>query len=920
MALTGPSAYPLAVSTLVGREPELAVAADFLRADESEAVLAIVGQPGIGKTAVWEQAVALARELHACVLAARPAESEATLSFAGLTDLLAELGSDSFESLPPPQREALEVAVLRATSDRPAERRLVGTALLSLLRSLAADRRVVLAVDDAHWLDAPSAAAVAFAARRLAQSPVRLIVSLRSEAERTWLSSAGLDRQMRRLELGPLSVASLHRLIADRTGTSFPRPTLVRIAQVSGGNPLYALEIARLLAKDGELAYSGALPVPTDLQELVGRRLAALEAETRAALVRVAALARPTVDLVDVEVLAPAEEAGLVRVGLRGRIEFTHPLFASAVYASAPTALRREIHAALAETVDDPEERAHHLALATEGPDEQVAEALEEAGRTARRRGAPDVAAHLAELALKLSPEGDPRVPKRRLELAEHLHLAGDFQRSAELLGSLERELPPGDLRARALLLLAEIDYWRAGESAAIRLAERAAGEAKDRSLQAHGLALVAMWAGTADVPRAAEAARASLELLEELDEVDPALLSVALAARVRADLFLGNGLDVAAAERALQAELEAPPPSAVDTRTVFKLGQWLRYVDDLDGARLRLDQAERQAREEGDESSLANILLNRTLLECWAGDWQTALELADRTHETFELTGLSMGASIWRAYVEAHLGRVDSVRAAAEGTTSSEPIVRMLWERSIGLAELAVGETASADGHFRSAIDELEQMGWREPAVWRVEGDAIEAALGVADLERAEPLVDRFEAQAQSSRIPWSLAVSARCRGLLLGAQGHLDEAAAALEAALVEQERSPVPFERARTLLAYGQVLRRAKQKRRARAVLEEAVALFERLGAQPWAARAHEELRRTAARAAPVDLSATELKIARLAADGLTNQAIAAEVFVSRKTVEANLGRAYRKLGIRSRAQLAKALEARGREPIS
>jgi DNA-binding CsgD family transcriptional regulator len=574
----------------------------------------------------------------------------------------------------------------------------------------------------------------------------------------------------------------------------------------------------------------------------------------------------------------------------------------------------------LAETIGDPEQRAHHLALAADGPDAEVAQALEDAGRSARRRGAPDVAAHLTELALKLAPEDDPRTAERRLELAEHLHLAGDFQRSADLLGALARELPPGDLRARALLLLAEIDYWRAGESAAISLAEEAAAEATEPSLRARSLAFVAMWAGTADVPRAAEAARASLELLEA-DEADPALLALALGAHVRADLFLGNGLDVEGAERALQAELAGPPPPAVDTRIVFKLGQWLRYVDDLDGARLRLEQAEGQAREEGDESSFANILLNRTLLECWAGDWPAALELADRTHETFQLTGVQVEAKLWRAYVEAHYGLVEAVRsAAAEQPAAPEPIVRMLWERSLGLAELAAGEPASADEHLRGAVELLEQMGWREPAVWRVEGDAVEAALGVGDLDHADALVDRFEQQAQRSGIPWSLAVSARCRGLLLAAQGKLEAATEALERALHEHDRSPVPFERARTLLAYGQVLRRTKQKRKARAALEQAAEIFERLGAQSWATRTQEELRRTAARAAPTGLSETELKIARLASDGLTNRAIAAEVFVSPKTVEANLGRVYRKLGIRSRAQLARALEAGERQPIS
>ena len=470
------------------------------------------------------------------------------------------------------------------------------------------------------------------------------------------------------------------------------------------------------------------------------------------------------------------------------------------------------------------------------------------------------------------------------------------------------------------MLLLAEIDFWRAGESAAIRLAEQAAGEATERALRARCLAFVAMWAGTADVPRAAEAARASLELLEGGD-ADPALLSLALGARVRADLFLGNGLDLEAAERALEAERAGPPPPAVDTRMVFKLGQWLRYVDDLDGARLRLEEAERQAREEGDESSLANILLNRTLLECWAGDWQAALELADRTHETFELTGVHVESRLWRAYVEAHLGRVEAVRAAAEQASASEPIVRMLWERSLGLAALAAGETAAADEHFRVAIESLEQMGWREPAVWRVEGDAIEAALGAGDLARAAVLVDRLEQHARSSRDPVEPGGQRPLpRPAARGRRGSSTESAEALERALREHERSPVPFERARTLLAYGQVLRRpsrsgrpARRSRRRRRSSSE-------LGAEPWALRAHEELRRTAARAAPTGLSETELKIARLAADGLTNQAIAAEVFVSRKTVEANLGRVYRKLGIRSRAQLARALEARERQPIS
>jgi DNA-binding CsgD family transcriptional regulator len=386
----------------------------------------------------------------------------------------------------------------------------------------------------------------------------------------------------------------------------------------------------------------------------------------------------------------------------------------------------------------------------------------------------------------------------------------------------------------------------------------------------------------------------------------------------VRADLFLGDGFDAAAAERALALETPAPP-AEVDNRIAFKLGQWLRYVDDLDGARARLAEAEQAAHDEGDESSLANILLNRMVVETWSGEWSRAAELAERMHDAFEQLGVeSEGAGPWRIYVDAHAGRLEAVRAAAERARPSEPIVTMIWNRCLGLAELAAGETEAADRHLTEVVAELERVDFREPAIWRVEGDAIEAAVGVGDLARAEALLARFAERAARSGIPWSLAVSSRCKGLLLAARGELAEAAEALERALVEHDRCPSPFARARTLLVQGRVLRRLKRKRESRASLDAALAIFRRLGAVAWADRTESELERVVVRSAPRDLSATELRIAQLAASGLTNQAIAGEVFITRKAVEANLARAYRKLGIRSRAQLARALDAREVSP--
>ena len=405
--------------------------------------------------------------------------------------------------------------------------------------------------------------------------------------------------------------------------------------------------------------------------------------------------------------------------------------------------------------------------------------------------------------------------------------------------------------------------------------------------------------------------------LLEGREDADPSLVALALGARVRADLFLGDGLDRAAAERALELEALAPP-AAVDTRIVFKLGQWLRYVDDFDGARRHLDLAENAAVDEGDESSLSNILLNRTLLECWSGNWELASELADNSHEQFSLTGVDLSAdSIWRAYVDAHLGRAVDARAAAR---LDEPVVQMLWDRILGLADLAAGDYTAASTRLAAAVATRKRIGFREPAIWRIEGDAIEAAVGAGDLDSAravlaelagaaDPLADPVEPRGGRA-LPRSRA--GRRRATSTGAADALDRA-------LAEHDACPMPFELARTLLVAGQVRRRLKQKRQARELLARAAELFDGLGAQQWGERAPQEHARTATRSAPTDLTPTELRIARLAASGLTNDAIAAKAFVSRKTVEANLGRVYRKLGIKTRAQLARALDAREPQAI-
>ena len=547
-----------------------------------------------------------------------------------------------------------------------------------------------------------------------------------------------------------------------------------------------------------------------------------------------------------------------MRIGADGRVEFDHPLFASAVYSSASLSDRRATHRALAAEVSDPEEVARHLALGCDGEDEQVALEVERAARLARSRGAPDTAAELTELALRLVPEGSPAVDGLRLDLARHLYFAGDFQRAAGLLEELRRDLGPGDLRAEALLAQSDIDYWRRGESAAVALAEEALEAARDRLLRARCHAAIAMYAGTVDLQKAAAAARAALDLLEELPDADPGLVAAALGAGVRADLFLGEGFDAEAAERAFALE-RGSPPATVDTRMVFQA----RPVAPLRRRPRRCPAAPRAGgaggarggRRSGARQHPAQPGRPRVLGGCLGGrptSSPTGWSTPSRSSASSPAASSPSGGRTWTRTS----GGVDAVRAAAgREARPEEPIVADdlgSKPRAGGARRRGVrgGRPKPGRGARRSSTG----SDFREPAVWRVDGDAIEAAVAVGDLERAAALLARFEERAARSGIPWSLAVSARCRALVLAVGGELEPAAEALERALAEHERCPVPFERARTLLVQGQVLRRLKRKRGARSALEEALAIFRRLGAEPWVTRAEEELRRVAVRRAP------------------------------------------------------------------
>ena len=438
---------------VIGREETLERIHAFLDAGENGRALLLEGEAGIGKTTLWQRAVALAADRVARVLRAEPAELEVIFSFSAASDLLAAALDDVADRLPAPQRRALEVALfMDDVGDGVVDQRAVAVAFLAALRALAAEGPVVVAVDDIQWLDAESALILSFAARRLTDEPIVFVLARRTgtskgplDIDRTFVR-AGLTT----LEIGPLSVGAIHRLLHERLGMSFARPTLVRLHDACAGNPFYALEIGRALHRRGDIDPGRPLPLPSRLDELVSERILALPPDAQEALAAVAATPHPTVSLVGAgRALDTAAEAGLVEIDGQ-RVRFTHPLLRSAAYALAGTEVLLRVHQRLAEAATDPEERARHLALGADRPDAAIAAELDHAAGRAAARGATEAAAELARLALHATPGTDDEdAVRRRLAVAAHDAGAGEPARARAELAQLLRGgptwRPPGD-------------------------------------------------------------------------------------------------------------------------------------------------------------------------------------------------------------------------------------------------------------------------------------------------------------------------------------------------------------------------------------------------------------------------------------------------------------------------------------------
>jgi DNA-binding CsgD family transcriptional regulator/exonuclease VII small subunit len=924
---------------VLGRESEL----DALRRFVAEipagpSTLLLEGSAGIGKTTLWLEAAAMARQTGFRILTTRASESEARLSYAGLSDLLTDVTEDAFDALPPPQRHALETALLRtATRGSPPDQRAVLLAALTVVRGLAASEPLVIAIDDVQWLDAPTARVLSFVLRRLSREPVAVIAALRIGS-----GSAGdpidLERAMptlTRLQVGPMAEDPLGRLMRERADVDLPHPAVVRLHRASHGNPLFALEIARAVARAGVRPDPGSpLPVPEDLQQLLSARLATLPASSSVPLLAIAAASQPTAGLVLAaspsaadarDGLAAAEVAGVIE-RVDGRVRFSHPLLGSTVYVNAPVHERRSIHLRLASLVEDPEERARHLALAAEGPDAGVAEALDHAARFARSRGAPDAAAELAELANRLTPSRDGTGSRRRsLEAAEYHFDAGDASRALEILTEAIEYEHPGPARAEMLFRLSAMSWMNLidGVREPAERAMREAGEDREVRSGLHvSLAWVAFYLG--DLADAAEHARRSARDAEHVTE--PAIKADALATLGFIEFVSGTpGSDRIREAIDLQDQMMAQgswTEASVYTTPRSILGLELMWAGRLEEARSIFQRELAEYEKHAMYTVRQEVLCYLAELECRAGRYGIAAELAAEAMETVlesgQTTTQSHVALFNQALAATYLGQVDDARSwATEGlrlALTNDDAFNANWNRAVlGLLDVSLGNAEQAHEHLAPAVRYLEQMDAAEPAIIPCVPDEVEALVALGRLEEAESLAERLERQGKALDRPWALGAAWRGRGLIAAARRDLETAEAAIGHALEEHARTSQPFERARSLLILGQIQRRRKQKRVSRTSLEAARDTFATLGAPLWVERAQSELDRIGGRQpSPLELTPSERTVAELVGEGRTNREVADALFMSPSTVQAHLKRIYRKLGVRSRTELAASID--------
>ena len=690
-----------------------------------------------------------------------------------------------------------------------------------------------------------------YAFRRLAGEPVALVVSRRPGDDPLELKRPPVPGRLVRVIVGPLPVAALDLLLRGRLDLALPPPGLLAVHERTGGSPLYALEVGRALIAGGSLDLGEALPLTATLGGLIEQRIRRLSNEARDLLLMVSALWRPLAAAFPshgVQLSEAIESGLLVRDG--DRLAFGHPIFGSVVYAHASASRRRGVHRLLADMLDDPEERALHLALAADSPDEGVATVLEEAARRAAARGAPDQAAQLAEQACRLtSYEWAGAGVRRRLASAHYHVLAGDGHRAEAILRELIARVPAGRDRAEAFATLANLSR---GIPEVIELCRNAIAEAGDDLALRARLELILGWAeclAGEGYPAWERRAAAAVELAEQAADGD--MLALALSGLAYSRARLGLGVEPELIERVLRLDPDGD---------VVVLGESPRAMlglalapDAPDEGRALLEEALARAAERGLFTVEWQAARYLATLECQAGNFLAAERHAARAVE------LARQLDVWNAIplslsgaaiVDAYRGRVDACRRHAEETAASarstgDVLSVIISEHALGLLALSLGDAATAHHHLGPLL-EVCSMGFVVSRMCWVLPDEIAALTVLGEVPSAEALLRELEEQADRLDHARMRAIAGRCRALVEAARGELGAALASAERAVAELENLPDRFECARGKLVQGAILRRMRRRGPARTALEEARSIFEEVGAPLWTRRCREGAR--------------------------------------------------------------------------
>ncbi|MGC9539838.1 AAA family ATPase [Streptomyces sp. UG1] len=894
------------------------------------------GPAGIGKSTVLR---ALAGEYGGAartVLRCSPTESESHLPFLALADLLGLVLDEVSGRLPTAQRTALESALTgRGESSLQRDGLALRLAVLSALRALADTGPVLVVADDLQWLDPASAELLGFAARRLGDTPVRMLCAVRTEGE----EYDEYDRHLRMsppdtlaVRLGPLSRAQMSALLDHRGYTGLPRSTVRDIHRTSGGNALFALELGRALAENATPPRPGEpLPVPTSLRALVLNRLEMLSEEARRTLLVASAGARPTLALLHAagRANAEAETAQAAGLGLLATepegpaVRFAHPMISAALYAEAPAHERRAAHAALSTAASDPIERARHLALATTGTDPEVAARLAEAGALARDRGAPSMAAQLSLLAARHTPaDGAPSPDVLRLEAAEDAITAGELDLARDIAREvLARTAVPAE-RVRAWIAVIETAGHAMAEVDSI-FPQALADAGDDPKL----LALVhyqLTWRALlveGDFDEARGEAAYVAELAARADDRYTELMALAFQAQI--ETLMGHPDAPATIRRALQ-EPQDPRVACHHNGAGYSRFRWLIMSDQLPEARAAVTTLLREVRRHGWVESEVHFLRGVAETELHSGHCGRALDLARESLRLARDTGIGEVASaVLTSLAEAAGGDVErALTLAREAVEHAEEDGDQMYVSralaALGHAQLVAGDTQAAVRSLRRVREVEQGLGITDPARGRWHGDLAEALVRTGAVAEAQDVIDVTRAHALRLDRDSVLAVLDRAEALLRAARGEQEAAVAQLTSAQDRLGKLGYGLEEARAAFALAQLRSGAPGP----TSYEEAARLFRRCRALPWlrrveaAAAAGTVATEPAAPVATPDgldgldgLASMERQVAALVMEGATNREIAARLFISVKTVEATLTRVYRKLGIRSRVDIVR-----------